>query len=68
KPLFIDRIKKKIYQVKFTEQVIPPHMGIFQDKIFLFTWGEKPAGYLIYSKQLADKYKAFFNTVWEAIK
>jgi sugar-specific transcriptional regulator TrmB len=64
KHLFEDRIKRKIYQIKYTEQVIPPHMGIFQDKIFMFTWGEKPAGYLIYSKQLADRYKQFFNSIW----
>ena len=68
KPLFQDRIKKKVMQVKFTEQILPPHMGIFQDKIFLFMWGEKPVGYLIYSKQLADRYKQFFNAMWNSIK
>jgi sugar-specific transcriptional regulator TrmB len=67
KHLFEDRIKRKVIQVKFAKQVIPPNMGIFQDKIFLIVWGEKPSGYLIYSKQLADRYKQFFNTMWNQL-
>ncbi|MBW2982000.1 hypothetical protein KY343_03915, partial [Candidatus Woesearchaeota archaeon] len=68
KHLFQDRIKRKVIQTKFTNQIIPPNMGIFQDKIFLIVWGEKPAGYLIYSKQLAERYKQFFNSIWNSIK
>ena len=67
KTLFKDRIRKKVMQVKFAKQVIPPNIGIFRDKIFLFTWGEKPVGYLIYSKQLADRYKQFFNLMWNQL-
>lgn len=64
KHLFEDRVKKGFMQVKYTNQEIPPNMSICNNSIALITWGEKPIGYLIHSKQLAEKYKNFFNSIW----
>ena len=32
-----------------------------------FNWDEKPSGYLIYSQQLADKYRKFFYFIWDKL-
>jgi len=68
KPFFADRVARKMMKMKFSDQPLPPNMGIFKDRVVLITWEDKPTGYLIYSKQLADRYKQFFNTMWESIK
>jgi len=68
KPLYNERTQKGFMQVKYTDKPIPPNISIFKDKIALFMWGEKPIGYLIHSKQLANKYKDFFYTIWNGIK
>jgi len=67
KHLFEDRVRKGLMQVKYTEQMIPPNMGIFKDMIFLMNWGEKPSGYLIYSKQLSGQYRKYFDSIWDSI-
>jgi len=66
KHLFVGREKERYY-LKFAKQTIPPNMAIFKDTIAMFTWGDKPVGYLIYSKQLSDKYKQFFYSIWDSI-
>ena len=42
-------------------------MSICNNTIALITWSEKPIGYLIYSKQLAEKYREFFYSIWNSI-
>lgn len=66
-PLFEDRIKNKLMQVKFTNNILPPNMGICKNKVALLSWGDKPIGYLIESKQMAERYKEFFNALWNSI-
>jgi|SRR3989344_1562783 len=68
KYLFEDRANKGFLKMRYTDNPLPPNMTIFKNAIALFTWGEKPVGYLIYSKQLAEKYRKFFNFLWERCK
>jgi sugar-specific transcriptional regulator TrmB len=68
KNLFVERIKNKVMDVRFTSQPIPPNLSIFRDTISMFTWGEKPIGYRIHSKQIAEKYKRFFYSIWDSLK
>jgi len=65
--LFEDRVKRGFMQMKYSEQPIPPNMSICNDNVALFNWGEKPVAYLIYSKQLAEKYRNFFYSIWDSI-
>ena len=68
KEYFEDRTKRYFMSMRYTKEPLPPNMGIFKDKITLLTWGEKPVGYLIHSKQLAEIYKNFFHLLWEKYK
>ncbi|MFH1054420.1 MAG: helix-turn-helix domain-containing protein [Candidatus Woesearchaeota archaeon] len=67
KHLYQDREKKGYMKMKYSNTPIPPNMSIFNNKLTLFTWGEKPIGYLIYSKQLADKYAQYFHSLWNKL-
>lgn len=68
KEYFEGRTKKHSMKMKYTTQPLPPNISIFRDKIALFSWGDKPIGYLIHSQQLADKHKGFFDLLWEKLK
>ena len=61
KPLFK---KRKIHNMKYTSMPLPANISICQDKICFFSWGEKPVGYLIRSKQIVSIFKNFFDGVW----
>tara|TARA_Y100000310_G_C20689133_1_gene821034 strand:- start:1348 stop:2070 length:723 start_codon:yes stop_codon:yes gene_type:complete len=65
--LFEDRVRKGFMEMKYNTTPSPPKMSVCNDKVAFFTWGEKPLGYLIHSKQLAEKYKEFFESVWRSI-
>ena len=57
-------IKRKLLRMRYTNFPIPSNISICNEKIALFSWGEKPVGYLIKSKQISDMYKEFFNQIW----
>lgn len=65
KDLFKDR---KILKMKYTDFPIPSNISICKDRIAFFSWGEKPVGYLIESKQISKMYKNFFCQIWDMIK
>ena len=56
--------KQKVLKVKYPKFPIPSDMSIFKDKIALISWGEKPVGYLIQSKQIVNNYRELFNRIW----
>lgn len=60
-------IKRKILKVKYTNFPIPSNTSICNDKIAFFSWGEKPIGYLIKSKQISEMYGQFFHKVWNKV-
>ncbi len=57
--------KRKILKIKYVDFPIPSNISICRDKIAFFSWGEKPVGYLIKSKQIAEMYKEFFHQIWK---
>ncbi len=57
-------IKRKILKMKYVDFPIPSNISICKDRIAFFSWGEKPVGYLIKSKQIAEMYKKYFKDVW----
>lgn len=62
KPLFA---KRKVLKMKYPSFPIPSNISVCNDKTTLFSWGKKPVGYLIKSRQIADMYKDFFNRLWK---
>lgn len=64
KPLFN---KRKHLKMKYAKQPVPANMGLCNNKLFLISWGSKPTGVLISSKNLVDKQKRFFNALWNSL-
>ncbi len=57
-------VRRKLLKMKYTNSPIPSNISICNEKVALFSWGDKPVGYLIKSKQIAQMYTYFFNQVW----
>jgi hypothetical protein len=47
--------------------LIPASIIMQRDRVILFSWGEKPVGYLIHSEQIAKNLKDYFNNVWDRV-
>jgi len=62
KPLFE---KRKFLNVKYLDFPIPSNISICNDKMVLISWGEKPNGILVKSKQIIESEKRFFGELWE---
>lgn len=63
KPLFLNR--SKIIHVKYPKFPIPRDITIVKDIVSIISWGERPTGFLLRSKQLATIYRDLFNEIWE---
>lgn len=55
---------RKYLKMKYPSYPIPSNMSICRDRIAIFSWGEKPVGYLIRSEQIANAYREFFRQIW----
>ncbi len=56
------------YNYKFTNIQFPTNIAIYGDNVLTLVWGEKPVAFLIKSKQVANKYRRYFNSLWKSIK
>jgi sugar-specific transcriptional regulator TrmB len=65
KPLFI---KRKALKMKYTSEPIPSDISICNNNVAVISWGEKPIGYLIKSKQISDMFRNLFNSIWKKLK
>jgi len=61
KPLFEGRKDLKVRYPKFP---IPKSIGIVRNRIEITCWQDKPVGYLIRSKEVADSYRELFYEIW----
>jgi HTH-type transcriptional regulator, sugar sensing transcriptional regulator len=52
---------------KFTDMPVPANSAIYKDKMMFITWGEKPVGMLMRSKQIVDRQTEFFNALWKML-
>jgi sugar-specific transcriptional regulator TrmB len=62
KPLFV---KRKMIHMKYPDFPIPFDVSLCNGKVVLISWGEKPIGYLIKSKEIFEMYKDYFERVWK---
>jgi HTH-type transcriptional regulator, sugar sensing transcriptional regulator len=60
--------KRRYINMKFTNMPIPEGIAICNDKVAIFSWEEKPVGYLIKSKQVSEMYTKLFENLWKIAK
>ena len=60
--------KLKYYKYRFTKVNFPTNIAIYGDNVLTLVWGNKPVAFLIKSKQVAKKYKCYFEEVWKQAK
>ncbi len=58
----------KYYQYRFTDVKIPTNIAIWKDNILHSVWEDNPLAFVIKSKQVAEKYKRYFDDVWKSSK
>jgi len=59
--------KRNYLKMKYPPFPILSNLSICQNKIAIFSWDEKPIGYLIHSEQIARKYKEYFEKIWKIV-
>ena len=55
-------------KIKYTSIKIPTNIAIWKDNVLTLVWGENPVAFVIHSKQVADKYKEYFEYVWKSAR
>lgn len=70
KSLGKDREKEKYSEVKYLPKgyVSPSAIDIFEDYVYVFLWGDKPAVIRIKNKQIAESFKNYFKVLWSIAK
>lgn len=65
RPLFN---KRKFLKMRYISHQIPTNISICNNKMAIITWGEKPTGILIKSKQICKSQIEFFEELWKTAK
>ena len=64
-----DKFKgRKIKNIKFIDLPIPLNISIFKNKVMFTPWEEKQVSFMIHSKQLAESFRQYFNSLWGQAK
>jgi len=58
----------KFVDLRFVDFPLPTTMDIYQDKVLLVTWRDKPFAYLITSKEISENFMNYFNILWKIAK
>jgi len=58
-------IKKTHFQMKYVNFPIPGTIDIYKDYLLFITWSENPMGILITSKDISNKFKEYFYSIWK---
>ncbi len=62
KDLFENR---KVLKMRYVNHQIPSNISICNNKMAMMSWGEKPTGILIKSKQMCKSQIEFFESLWK---
>jgi len=60
--------KVPLTQVRFIDNITPSTIVISQRKVLLITYGSEARAVLIESKQIAESFKQFFESMWQIAK
>lgn len=59
---------KSYIDARYVDFPLPGTIDIYKDFVLEVSWGEKPVGILIHSKEIADNYRNYFDEVWKQAK
>lgn len=57
-------IKKTHFNMRYVNFPIPGNIDVYKDKLLFITWKETSLGVLITSKDMAEKFKKYFYSIW----
>jgi sugar-specific transcriptional regulator TrmB len=60
--------KRKFLKMRYVNHQVPSNISLCNDKMAIITWGEKPTGILIKSKQISKSQIEFFDSLWKSAK
>lgn len=60
--------KMKITDVGFIKQYTPASFNVFRNKVAIILWKKKPYAFVITSREVADSFRQYFNTLWKQAK
>lgn len=55
----------KYYKYRFSDSNFPTNINIHKNTTVILVWGNNPVAFSIQSKQVADKYKQYFEEMWK---
>lgn len=55
-------------EIRLTEQKTPLGIVIYDNRVQTVIWDKKPMAFVTYSKMNAERYRAFFEEVWQKAK
>ncbi len=56
--------KTSIMKKRYVNFPMPPNTIIINDKVAIISWEEEPSGVLIHSRDIAERYREFFDHLW----
>ncbi len=57
-------IQKTTFKMKYVDFPIPGNIDIHEDKVLFTSFKDKPLATLITSKDIANKFKGYFHSIW----
>lgn len=54
-------------KIKYTNLKLPTGIFIFKEKVMTIVWKEEPTAFVIKSKNNYERYKEFFEDMWEKL-
>jgi len=65
---FKSQENSKLVQAKYLDETTPAAISIYSNKLIIALLTEKPVIFLIKSKETADSFRKFFDTMWKIAK
>lgn len=60
--------KTSIMQKRYVNFEMPPNTMIINNKVAIISWKDEPSRILLKSKDIADSYTDFFDSMWKIAK
>jgi hypothetical protein len=67
-PQIKDFKKLKFYRIKSNDLEFPTGIAIYNNYVLTLVWKNDIIAFVIYSKQVADNYRAYFEDLWKKSK
>ena len=58
--------KLKYYHYRFTDIKFPTNIALWKNNVLTLVWEDKPIVFVMKSKEVAKKYKEYFNDLWKS--